>query len=83
MLGYQCLKIALGLTTYNIIFQQGTKKPPPNAGGSQFVIFQQRVIGRQIQAFQHRHRRSTQQRGKPAMKGFDLHATPLVEQGLV
>ena len=59
------------------------QKRPPQLGHGVFVVLQQ-LIGRgQAQLVQHRQRGRAQQRGKPAVKGADLHRAAVGEQGLI
>ena len=59
------------------------QKGSPQLGHGVFVVLQQ-LIGRgQAQLLQHRQRGRAQQRGKPAVKGADLHRAAVGEQGLI
>ena len=59
-----------------LIGQQGRVKTPPHQGAGRGVVFQQRVVHRQVQALQNGHRRVAQQRRKPAVKGANLYRPP-------
>ena len=63
--------------------QQCLVKPPPHQRPGLAVVFQQLVIDRQTQVLQHRHRRTAQQGGKPAMESADLHRTAAGQQAHV
>ena len=65
------------------LVQQGLVKTPPHQRPGLAVVFQQFVIDRQPQVLQHRHGRTAQQGGKPAVKGADLHRTAAGQQARV
>ena len=69
--------------TLRVILQERRIKTPPHQRHSGGVVFQQLVIGGQLQSLKHRQRCSAQQGRKPTVKGAYLYRAPLQQQCLI
>ena len=62
------------------VFGQRFEVRPPGVRACLGIVFEQLVVGRQLQVAQHSQRRVAQQAGEPCMKGSELHRSATIEQ---
>ena len=75
-----CLHQRMEVGQCGRVLQHGLVKRLPGGFDGRAVVFQQFVIGRQLQLLHNLQGRSAQQRGKPAVKGADLHRPAMLQQ---